>query len=161
MDTWPGGKPYTDRLPAEVERDDHGYRYLREWLVGKRALRPTTRRSYESHLRLYLQPSLGQVLLSDLRPHHLDAMYGDLLVGDHGKRSAATVRRVHATVRSALNTAVKRRLIPWNPALHVELPAAERIPTNVSGLANRWRTSSTPMSTIVCTRCGTYRAPAW
>ncbi len=41
-----GGKPYTDRLPAEVERDDHGYRYLREWLVGKRALRPTTRRSY-------------------------------------------------------------------------------------------------------------------
>jgi integrase len=58
-------------------------------------------------------------------------MYGDLLVGDHGRRSAATVRRVHATVRSALNTAVKRRLIPWNPALHVELPAAQRTPTIV------------------------------
>ena len=29
--------------------------------------------------------------------------------------------RVHAALRSALNTAVKRRLIPYNPAEHIEL----------------------------------------
>lgn len=39
--------------------------------------------------------------------------------------------RIHATLRSALNSAVMRRLIPWNPALHVELPAAEKHRTTV------------------------------
>lgn len=105
--------------------------YLRQWLSGKRALRATTLRSYESHLRLYLQPALGSVLLADLRPHHLDAMYVDLMAGGDRERSAATIRRIHATLRSALNTAAKRRLIPWNPALHVELPSALHTSTTV------------------------------
>lgn len=33
------------------------------------------------------------------------------------------MRRVHATLRSALNSAVKRRLLPHNPVVQVELPA--------------------------------------
>ena len=37
-----------------------------------------------------------------------------------------TVRRVHATLRSALNAAVKQRRLPYNPAVHVELPSAQR-----------------------------------
>ena len=39
---------------------------------------------------------------------------------------AASVRRVHSTLRSALNTAVKRRLIPHNPLAYVELPTGRR-----------------------------------
>ena len=35
--------------------------------------------------------------------------------------SPSTIRRVHAVLRSALNTAVKRRLIPYSPAEHIEL----------------------------------------
>lgn len=106
--------------------------YLTQWLDGKRALRPTTRESYASHLRLYLQPWLGHVLLADLRPHHLDPMYAHLLVDTGAQfRSVATVHRVHATLRSALNTAVKRRLIPWNPALHIELPPPRKPATGV------------------------------
>lgn len=101
--------------------------YLTQWLASKRALRPTTRESYASHVRLYLQPWLGHVLLADLRPHHLDPMYSHLLLDADGHhRAVSTVQRIHATLRSALNTAVKRRMIPWNPALHVELPAARK-----------------------------------
>ncbi|MCY7341969.1 MAG: site-specific integrase [Pseudonocardia sp.] len=38
----------------------------------------------------------------------------------------ASVRRVHATLMSALNTAAKRRLIPFNPASFVELASGKR-----------------------------------
>lgn len=113
---------------AEVHRLTVGV-YLDQWLKSKRKIRPTTRRGYESHVRLYLGPHLGRLLLAELRPHHLDAMYADLLA-DSG-RGASTVQRIHATLRSALNAAVKRRLIPWNPALHVELPAADKPDTAV------------------------------
>ncbi len=100
--------------------------YLEQWLAGKRRLRATTRRNYATHLRRYLSPGIGGLRLSDLRPHHIDAFYGDLLAGRYAGATAATVHHVHRTLRSALNTAVKRRLIPWNPAQHVELPEHQR-----------------------------------
>ena len=102
-------------------------RYLTDWLEGKRKLRPSTRRSYESHIRVYLIPALGHLKLSALRADHLDAMYAAIRRGDTRKApSAATVRRVHATVSSALTTAYRRRLISHNPAGQVELETAPR-----------------------------------
>lgn len=99
--------------------------YLRQWLDSKHSLRATTRMSYESHLRLYLLPQLGHVPLVDLRPQHLDRMYAGMAARPDGRlRAVATIRRVHATLRSALNSAVKRRLMAWSPAAHVELPAS-------------------------------------
>ena len=97
--------------------------YLESWHEGKRQLKPTTAVAYRSYLDHYLIPRLGHLRLLDLRAHHLDRLYNDIEVGVRGRRlSPSTVRRVHATLRSALNTAVKRRLIPYNPAQHVELP---------------------------------------
>ncbi len=50
-------------------------------------------------------------------------MFNAMTKGTRGKAlSPASLRRVHATLRSALNTAMKRRLVPYNAALHVELP---------------------------------------
>ena len=40
--------------------------------------------------------------------------------------SDASIRRVHATLMSALNAAAKRRLIPFNPAAFVELASGRR-----------------------------------
>jgi integrase len=40
--------------------------------------------------------------------------------------SPSSQRRIHATLRAALNTALKRRLIAYNPALHIELPSGRR-----------------------------------
>lgn len=116
---------------AEVHRLTTG-QFLNQWLAGMRSLRPTTVRSYASHIRLYLEPHLGRILLADLRPHHLDQMYESLLGDPHQPpRKAATVRRIHATLRAALNVAVRRRLIPWNPAVHIELPSTDRTQTQV------------------------------
>jgi integrase len=107
-----------DRLARGVENDDRQTtgEWLTTWLAGKRTLRPTTQRSYEMHLRLYLIPSLGAIPLERLRPVHVSTMLDTIDAGPQ------TVRRVHATLRSALNAAVKQRRLVFNPAVHVELP---------------------------------------
>ena len=55
-------------------------------------------------------------------------MYRDLATEDEdgGSISVSTLRRVHATLMSALNTAVRRGLLERNPAATVELPRATR-----------------------------------
>jgi integrase len=101
--------------------------YLTSWLDGKRKLRPSTRRAYESHIRVYLVPTIGHLRLSALRADHLDAMYETIRSGAIRKPpSAATLRRLHATLHSALTTAYQRRLITHNPAGQVELETAPR-----------------------------------
>ncbi len=62
-----------------------------------------------------------------------------LIVLDGDVRSApqvvsdATMHRIYATLRAALNAAVKQRLIPWNPCAGVELPSAERREAEIWG----------------------------
>jgi integrase len=96
--------------------------YLEIWLAGKHALKPKTVSLYRSAIDLYLAPHLGEIGLLELRAHHLDRFYVAIAIGIRGRPlSSSSIRRIHAALRSALNTAVKRRLIPYNPALHVEL----------------------------------------
>ncbi|MGV1010591.1 MAG: tyrosine-type recombinase/integrase, partial [Dermatophilaceae bacterium] len=95
---------------------------LNSWLDGKHALKPKTVAIYGELTRNYLIPHLGGVRLLDLRAHHLDRMYAAITIGKSGRPlSPSTIRRIHGVLRSALNTAVKRRLIPYNPADHIEL----------------------------------------
>ena len=99
--------------------------YLEQWLSWKRGLRDTTRVSYRGHLDHYLIPALGQYRLVDLerRPELIEDWVSSLTIGMKGKPLApASVRRVYSTLRSALNSAVKRRMLSHNPALAVELP---------------------------------------
>lgn len=96
--------------------------YLQTWLAGKHALKPKTVALYRDLADNYLIPHLGTVRLLELRATHLDAMYASITIGKRGRPlSPSTIRRVHAVLRSALNTAVKRRLIPYSPAEHIEL----------------------------------------
>ena len=98
--------------------------YLTSWLRAKYALKPTTVALYGALTENYLVPHLGTIRLLDLRAHHLDRMYEAISVGKSGRPlSTSTIRRVHGVLRSALNTAMKRRLIPYNPANHIELAA--------------------------------------
>jgi len=96
--------------------------YLDTWLTGKHALKPKTVALYADMSKNYLIPHLGDVRLLELRAHHLDRMYAAITMGKRGRPlSPSTIRRVHAVLRSALNTAVKRRLLPYSPAEHIEL----------------------------------------
>lgn len=96
--------------------------YLSTWMLSKHSLRPSTRAMYEDLSRLYIAPHIGGVQLVELRAQHLDRMYAAITVGVRGQPlSPATIRRIHAVLRSALNSAVRRRLLPYNPADHIEL----------------------------------------
>lgn len=105
--------------------------YLAQWLASKKSIRDTTRRGYETDIRKYLTPGLGRQRLADLRPHHLDLLYATLMKDSQTLASRSTIRHIHTTIRAALNAAVKRRLIPWSPAQHVELPTYVRPETHV------------------------------
>ncbi len=107
--------------------------WLTEWLDGQVQLRASTRRSYAAHVRLYLAPHLGHVRLQDLEAGHVERMYAAVRAGNarrasEGEREVgpATVKRIHATLMTSLNTAVRRRVLPYNPAQHVELEASQR-----------------------------------
>lgn len=112
--------------------------YLREWLASRPSLRPTTRRAYESHLRLYLIPALGSVRLDDLRASHVDRLFTDL-ASRTPALSATTLHRIKATLRSALNDAVRKNMLKSNPARFVDLPSLVRPELNVWTLAELHR----------------------
>jgi hypothetical protein len=65
-------------------------------------VRDSTRSSYRGHILVHLRPRLGGVLLAELHVGHLERVFAGLL---RCGMSAATARRVHATLRSALNAA--------------------------------------------------------
>jgi hypothetical protein len=64
---------------------------------------------------------------------------------------ATSIRRVHAALMSALNTAVKREVLPANPAAHVELPTGRRVKVVVwtaERIAVRQRTGVRPVVAV-------------
>ena len=104
--------------------------FLTDWLAKKVAngLRPTTERSYRWHITGYITPVIGTLRLRDVRPPHVEEVLRLAAVPKEKRKTpgAATVRRIHATMRSAFASAKRARYIPYNPAVDVELPRVTR-----------------------------------
>lgn len=104
---------------------------------GRNGLRKTTLRGYRSKIDQYLKPHLGKVRLQDLTPDHIDSLHDwmrtlrrERLKGAHGKGplSETTIRQAHMVLRSALDDALARRKITYNPAAVVKAPQADENP---------------------------------
>ena len=97
--------------------------YLHQWLAHREAdgLRPATVAVYKLYVERDIVPAIGQVRLGDLRPGHVEKLLRDLRAAGRG---ATTIRRVHATLRSALTSARRARLVAYNAAVDVPLPTA-------------------------------------
>ncbi|WP_159104788.1 tyrosine-type recombinase/integrase [Plantactinospora sp. BB1] len=114
------------------------------WWVTHRNIDEHTRIGYASHVRVHLDPHLGHLPLARLNSAHIEAMFAtitgrnrqileDRASADPARAGAATatrlttpatIARVRATLRKALNDAMaKHRLIDFNPAVYAELPA--------------------------------------
>ncbi len=134
-----------NRAPTvDVDRSLTFGNYLDDWLASKRGLKATTRAAAREHIALYFKPGLGHLRLADLRDRDFEQLYeamrqlgsptskrSELLrrllaarARDPRPLSAQRIARIHATARSALNTAVKRRRIPFNPIEYIELDRA-------------------------------------
>jgi len=118
--------------------------WLGRWLACRTSPASSTVRGYAGHVRLYLQPHLGPILLAELTTAHVQAMF-TAIIRQHQATghpvTPATLARIRATLRAALNTAIRHGLITTNPARYVELPAARR-PHAVVWTASRvahWR----------------------
>ena len=103
--------------------------WLAHWLVSRTSTAPSTIRGYAAHVRLYLGPYLGQVLLTELTTGQVQAMV-TAIIRQHQALgtpvSAATLTRIRATLRAALNAAIRLGLISENPAARADLPRARR-----------------------------------
>ena len=84
--------------------------YLHEWLAHTRGrVRATTYQGYESLIRCYAVPALGEVPLPELSPLHLQRLYSSLLVPER-RLSAGTVLNLHLVLTQALGQAVRRSI---------------------------------------------------
>jgi integrase len=104
--------------------------YLEDWLKAKTSAgrKPSTLAQYEDLKTRYLTPNLGHLKLSDLRASHIEAMLATM---EADGRGVVTRKLTIAVLSSALGSAVKRRLVPWNVCRQLELPSARAEPRPV------------------------------
>jgi len=103
--------------------------WLERWLASRVSLRASTSRSYAAHVRGYLVPHLGGIPLVQLSAADVQQMFTAIIRGEAVAGhpvSPATLRRIHATLRAALNAAVRAGLIGSNPGRWPELPPVVR-----------------------------------
>jgi integrase len=130
--------------------------WLETWAAGKRRTRrASSARGYDMHIRVWLVPAIGHVPLERLTAAHVEEVFarierfnaeierqraeGRALITIDGDLRAqpritgpSTKRRIYATLRAALNAAVRQRQINWNPCagvndlLEPEAPAARQ-----------------------------------
>lgn len=97
---------------------------LDRWLDARASRwKPSTDRENRRKIDTLIRPTLGELRLTDLRAHHLDALYARLL--EHGL-SAQTVHHAHGLIRAALNQAVRWDLIAKSPAAAASPPSPRR-----------------------------------
>ena len=94
--------------------------YLPHWLENIRhQVRTKTLVDYEVVVRLHITPHLGHIKLGKLEPEHIEKAWSDMLKAG---KSASVVQYAHLRLSKALNDAMKRHLIYWNPCEVVSPP---------------------------------------
>jgi integrase len=112
----------------------------------ERRVRHNTAASYRGHIRNHLIPHLGHLRLDELGRQHIMDMFEAIEEGNdlihqlagssdpldraqaRGRRAtnAATMHRIRATLRAALNAAIVEGWLSSNPATHLDMPDARR-----------------------------------
>jgi hypothetical protein len=108
-----------DRLSASPDRERFGElltveQWLDIWLESRVVLRTSTKDGYATHVRLYLKPHLGHVLLADLDRRLLNKAFAAIVKAGSPLGSTltdASLRRIWTTLRTALNAARREGLI--------------------------------------------------
>jgi integrase len=95
--------------------------YLEKWLRNKRKqIKPTTFDNYTRMVKNHIVPGLGHIKLEKLNRIHLKNFYNDL---DEEKQLApASIKKVHAIVRSSLSDAVEDGILSKNIASGIKTP---------------------------------------
>lgn len=120
--------------------------WLQTWLAGRKGLRHGTLRSYRTHITIHLNPVIGHIRLDRLRVADVQAVFdaieerNEMITRARGSGDCegrervkgcravgpATLHRIRATLRAALNQAIRERRIDLNVASLIELPSGRR-----------------------------------
>jgi len=101
--------------------------YLTRWLGHAKArVRARTYQGYEGLIRLYAVPSVGEILLQDLHPLHLQSLYTSLMNYRIPPISAGTVLNLHLVLTQAFGQAVGWGLLDRSPAAGAQPPRPRR-----------------------------------
>ena len=112
--------------------------WLRSWydIYAKPNIRVATADRYQLMVEQYTIPRIGNIKLTKLTAHDLQKLYKDLMENGridrksgHGNPglSSTTVRSLHLMLHSALERAVKERLILRNPTEDCIAPKVQKI----------------------------------
>ena len=101
---------------------------------SKPMLRPSSQRSYEGFIRLYICPKLGEIPLNKLTTNDLQQFYAWMKKDGRDRNreskgaglSDSMLQNCHSLCQRALEKAVAERLIPQNPALGCKLTPGRR-----------------------------------
>jgi len=87
--------------------------FLDRWLTTavKNSVRSTTYASYESTIRLHINPTIGGLPLSKLTPAHVQGLYSEL---ERTKKSCYILRLTHAVLRRSLREALRWNMVQRN-----------------------------------------------
>lgn len=104
--------------------------YLRGWLdeVASKRVRPKTLTGYRSNVELHVVPRIGTRRLAKLSARDIRLMLDDCRRAGLSERST---RYVHATLRAALEDAVREDLLPRNVARLVRQSTPARAETRI------------------------------
>ena len=99
--------------------------YLRRWLAecGKPSLSPRSYERYSGIIEKNLIPAFGSIILTGLRPEHIQRHYATMI--DKGL-APRTVLYDHIVIHGALRTAMRWQLVSRNVADAVEPPKPKR-----------------------------------
>ena len=105
--------------------------FLDRWLEDIKArVTPKTHERYGEIVKKNLNPLLGAVALTKLRPMQISAAYAKALSGGRrdgkGGLSPSTVRYMHVVLKAAMGQAVRWQMLAHNPVDAVDAPKIER-----------------------------------
>ncbi len=99
-------------------------KFLDDWLVVARtSVRPNTGDQYAQIVHQHINPHLGEILLRDLKPNHVQSLYTRKLEEGISPR---TTRIIHSVLHRALNHALKLGLVVRNVSDAATLPKVPR-----------------------------------
>jgi len=110
--------------------------WLERWMEAHAVeLKPSTVKTYNDKIRLYLVPAIGHERLQSLSPSRLSVVWRDL--HQHGGKggkpvSPRTVEFARAVLRKAMEDAVVERLVQVNPVVGSKMPKRDGKPKHTT-----------------------------
>lgn len=103
--------------------------YLQDWLIQHAPnVTPSTYRGYATNVHSHIIPVIGNVLLNQLKPVHVQKLYARKL--EQGL-SSTSVLYIHRVLHKALNQAVKMEIVHRNVADLVDPPRKRKFQAQI------------------------------